>query len=77
MTQQEKNNLTVKMGLGFLASTVVTVASVVWTGATLYYKNEAAIQEVKNQNTMQDYRIQANTNALEKCCPPNFLHFRQ
>lgn len=64
---------------GFLASTVITVSSIVWTAATLYYNNKAEIEDLRiradNANSMQDYRIQANTELLHDCCPP--LKFRQ
>lgn len=63
---------------GFLASTVITVSSIVWTAATLYYNNKAEIEDIRVQNAnhdqMQDYRIGANEQSIKDCCP---IKFRQ
>lgn len=57
-----------RMLAGFVASTVLTISSVVWTAASLYYNNKREINDVRfsvekvkeecaNENRIQDNKI--------------------
>lgn len=78
MTQQDRSYIIKELAkennwrmlAGFIASTVITVASVVWTGATYFYGNKADIKEAKDEcrreNAVQDQKINGNTKSIER-----------
>lgn len=69
ITREIVKSLNWRMVAGFMASTVITVSSVVWTIASLYYRNEAKIRDVQVVNEQQSYIIQSNTQKINECCP--------